>query len=195
MHPDVLFLHVVEDLRTKAAPPHDDYQTLRAAGLLRLLLIDGNKLVAVVNRDRKLKLRFLVRRPIGMTGISNGWAAIGPAIAPDPRYPAQPAEFVSQSQLLRREAMQVSKESIHWRFTVHDVIGFACHVLGGVHFGTPENNEDVRLMEVVEYNSANEESGFTRVRTPDFVRSTITQVSDVVVEGLQPLVEAIRDGS
>lgn len=192
VHPDDLFLRVLDDLRVKTTPPYDEYELLRAAGLLRLLLIDGNRLVAVVNRDRRLKHRFLVRRPIGVTATTNQWLAIGPVLARDPRYPTQPTEFVNLDQLLKREAMQVSKDGDHWRFTVHDIIGFACHVLGGVHYGAPEGDADHRLMEVIEYDPPTEESGYARSRTLDFVRSTLLQVSTVVIEGLQPVVEAIR---
>jgi hypothetical protein len=57
MNPDLLFLHSLADLAARIASA-DEYEVLRAAGILRQLLLDDQPLVHIVNRGPRLKLVF-----------------------------------------------------------------------------------------------------------------------------------------
>jgi hypothetical protein len=57
MNPVFLFCRTVEDIGNIIEKP-DNYEILRSSALLRQLLVDGNRLVDVVNRQARVKIQF-----------------------------------------------------------------------------------------------------------------------------------------
>src|SRR3954471_9183287 len=103
MEPGRLLLRMLDDLRAKTTAPHDEYDLLRAAVLLRLLIVDGSSPVALLTRDYDLKIRYVVRHQAGITGRSGqGMTSVmSKGIAPHPKYPDAPTRTVHRSQLLK----------------------------------------------------------------------------------------------
>src|SRR5438094_6089576 len=60
MTADELFLFAVDDLEGRTQLGQGEYDALMMAALLRKLLIDDTPLIHVVNRERRLALRFRV---------------------------------------------------------------------------------------------------------------------------------------
>jgi hypothetical protein len=57
---ETLFLRTLDDLEARIRPGIDEYEVLLIAGLLRKLLLDDPPLIDQVNRERKLRLRFVI---------------------------------------------------------------------------------------------------------------------------------------
>jgi hypothetical protein len=58
-----LFLEVLDDLRAKCESK-SNYNYVKAAGLLRQLLLDATPLVDVINKEYKEKIVFEVNKPL-----------------------------------------------------------------------------------------------------------------------------------
>jgi len=61
MNTDKLFIKTVEDICEIIDEPNE-YGLLRSSLLLRQLLLDENRLVHIVNRNRKLKISVTIQR-------------------------------------------------------------------------------------------------------------------------------------
>jgi len=59
MHLNELFVHTINEIGQVIEAP-TNYRILRSSALLRQLLVDGNRLVDVVNRDLKLQISYTV---------------------------------------------------------------------------------------------------------------------------------------
>jgi hypothetical protein len=144
-----LFLRVLDDLN-RVSSSIDDYDNLRIASLLRLLLLEEQPLVHKVNRIHKLPLSFFV----GEVLINN---VVDPATQPPPptprliktrdgrlffavgrRFDPQTSNGsvheMSLDQFLRALVLKVED---HW-VSVHDFISHMAYVEGLVHSGSPK---------------------------------------------------------
>jgi hypothetical protein len=138
-----LFVKTIDDLSNKIKS-NNEYEVLKASGLLRALVLDGkNSLAIIVNREFREKLEFkyadhtkgsaafmLARNP-------TSWSVLDGFHSGNP----PPATFYKLSGLdgLLSEVVLLKDGK---KFTVKDVILFTANITGGVHSGTPKENDD-----------------------------------------------------
>jgi len=130
-----LFLRNSAELESILRRP-DQYDYLRAAAILRSLLLDDNRLIDAANRSHKVRLRYRardVRRDPGLQiKIQDGLTIFS---VQDGLYPptAHNADFVgdfTHDQFLKLLVGIVNGEDV----TVRDIILYAANKLGGVHY-------------------------------------------------------------
>jgi hypothetical protein len=146
MTSDELFLRTLQDLETLLAQP-DEYALLRAAALLRQLLLDGGKsLVNKVNRNHDKKLAFVVTDNNAYVEmlLADGAMFYSTEDGLDPNTsPFGQARQLTRDQFLKWPVMIVHRHFV----TVHDVIDQLAHIEGGVHAGKAKTEKQQALKE------------------------------------------------
>jgi hypothetical protein len=144
MDAEALFLSTLDDLgqRVEAA---DEYSLLRGTALLRQLLMEGDRLVDVVNRSHRLKLRYEVcgRRYTEVVLEDNPvfYSALGGIHRSGSQAPS--AELLPLDDFLKTTVLVVKGK----RITIGELITYAANVAGGVHLGKPRDAEVEALAE------------------------------------------------
>lgn len=137
-----LFLNTLADIEARLITG-ERYQLLRSSAMLRQLFLDNDPLVHKVNRNYHLKLLFRCRT----------YPAISPKISNRVTYSFSPeiqindqdaAPLVPLNKFLKFPCLIRDDEYLA---TVEDVIKHWAHVMGGVHFGSPETNQEHALNE------------------------------------------------
>jgi hypothetical protein len=176
-----MFIATLKDLdRRVHATDEDEYEILMSALLLRKLLLEGQTLVHLVNRNRRLKIvyricgegpydRLVLSEPdLEMWSLQDG-------LDPDSIHiPSDPIIEVKEDKLLSRVIIVVKGH----KYTVADVISHVAHISGAVHFGEPSNEKQEVLAAV--------DSHFFVGNVSLVVRS-LAAVGRVVIKGLEPL--------
>ncbi len=185
MNRDWLFLRLLEELAQIDGGIGDDFQLLRASATLRQLLVDDDPLMHQVNRERRLKVLFTACVEDAYVALlledqPTFWAWMDGF---SPRYaPAGTrTESLSLKNLLAKRAALVAGENV----SVKDLIAQIANVEGGVHAGTPRTDLQRRLSET---------NVSIRLEGSGAVARTLRGITDVVVQGLQPLADQIRHG-
>jgi hypothetical protein len=186
-----LLLETVRDLAARSrvqpdARPPTEYEILMAAPLLRKLLLEGQPLVTRVNREYRVKLRFLVSDvppPWEIPGLGIPASALmfwseGDGLDPATAPPGPTVEL-TRDEFLGRRAMRVSDEDV----AVKDVVRYAAHVLGAVHAGEPRSTAERALADV---------GGAIFIGGYDAVLQVLPAISRVVLRALVPLVAAVE---
>jgi hypothetical protein len=180
MDPGPLLLATLDELKRYVAAG-DDYAMLRAAALLRQLLIDGAPLVHQANRSHRLKLRFPVcGRQYAELVLADGpvfYSALGGIHRSGPR--GHQVELFSLDEFLAAKVLKLGSHIL----TIGDLISISANVLGGVHKGTP-NTEKEQALEL-----------FNKVVIAFGHPISAAQMKPVVLvalEALEPLAEAVR---
>lgn len=171
------FLATIVDVDSKILSG-TPYELIRAAGLLRQLLLDGSPLVTVVNRKHKVRLTFHASTdksvPPKISTSLMMWfspdVGIGLPTAPEPIVLHR---FLSQPILMRDEKCLA---------TIHDLIDMCSHVKGGIHLGIPKSSGEHALLN---WDEAFKEGG----GIPSL--HALAGTCRVALLGLRPLVEAI----
>jgi len=173
------FLDTLDDLRDRVQRS-TRYDLLRAAALLRQLLIDGQTLVDRVNRQHRIRLQFEIMDPTPLPfprdRIHANWSDINPNLVPG----LQPRTVTVDREGLLRTVMFMSGPD---DFTVHDVVKTAANVKGGVHTGSPKGAAQEALLEVDDHVQM-----FGVEQSLHSLRGLIA----VVLAGMEPLAQAIR---
>ncbi len=155
MTADELFLCTLEDLESRLsalrpvehAGRAERYELLMVASLLRKLLLDGGSLVALVNRPRRVRLRFLVST--GWPFMSGGALAgcrvsIRRRLAQSAKIPTIPldqlppglSEMFAERQLTLGQLL--AEAVVTWNgvpITAKGLITYVANIDGGVHIG------------------------------------------------------------
>lgn len=128
-----LFLNTLMDIENKTFSDNE-YDLIRASGLLRQMFIDKNSLFQVINRTYKTNISFQV--------INNQ----EPPIKPDTHIASLDP---SKSQNIKTKNIPLNKFlqtkcSTHDNITVtvKDVIRACANIKGGIHLGQPKDNKD-----------------------------------------------------
>ena len=169
-----LFLGTLVDIDAKLASG-GWYELLRAAGLLRQLLLDGTPLVIQINRKFRLPLVFEVlefrsRPPIVP---DHHWRNLDPS-----PFSGAKTESVDLDTLLRAPCLTTSGVTA----SVKDLIKACANAKGGTHLGTARSLAESA---VVDWDEA------VRVIGQEPSALAIAGLCRVVLLGLQPLVKAI----
>lgn len=169
---EVFFLETVMDIDAKVVE-RTRYGLIRAAGLLRQLLLDG--LIHEVNRPYRLKLTFEV---IEFDSTPRGqpvthWQTLNPSA-----FPGVKVVTVGLAALLAIPVLRVGKSTA----SVRDVIKACANAKGGVHYGPPGNSqEDLVLAWDKRFQASTVEISL------DFLAG----LCKVCLAGVQPIVNAI----
>ncbi|RYE47747.1 MAG: hypothetical protein EOP48_21415 [Sphingobacteriales bacterium] len=129
-----LFLHTIQDLRTKIQS-NKPYDLIRACGLCRHLLLDGHPLAHQVNRKLKIPITFHIadftETPLWIKGkkMHGGWRTIQPFV--DKTRIVKVGEFMSTKIMYRMD----------YEYTVKEILNAGAHYFGGVHSGNPDKKQ------------------------------------------------------
>lgn len=178
-----LFIKTLEDIG-KRMKSQDEYEVLMITSLLRKLLVDKNPLIHLVNRNRRLKIFFIVndrQPPISDKSLAFWSAEDGFDPDTSVSHLIKPMK-VNEDQLLKRQIMIINGQII----TVLDLIKFLSNIQGGIHAGAPTNSKEIMLKGVQKYLGIG--------GLPAGVRG-ILPISRVILKGLEPLKIAIVQNS
>jgi hypothetical protein len=187
----LLFLSKLDDLQSRLQDPEDEYKMLRAAGLLRQLILENPPLMAVVNKDR-IKIKFRVTKHPARMGFvidDQGVAHVMPSgtmwyildgIDPE-RFPEYPVEELDRRHFLQVATMKVKGGEV----TVKDIIRHAAHSEGGVHLGKPES---ARVAAATGLLSVNLDG-----RERSAAATAMKGIISVVLAAMRPLREAVEN--
>ncbi len=166
---DRFFLETLDDVDAKLLDGKR-YSIIRAAGLLRQLLLDG--LLDRANARHRLKFKFEVldsSSPVpGSPSLE--WTNLDPA-----DHPRAPTDSLSRDQLLATPFLRTPSGSA----TVHDLIRACANVKGGVHLGKTRTSAQKMI---VDWDEA------IRVCGQEMSIATMSGLVRVVLKGLVPLV-------
>jgi len=146
MDSDLLFIKTLDEIKETTISP-EAYGVLRSTALLRQMLIDGNRLVDVVNQKRRLKLRFTLsdewESKLNNVALKTGAIFVGvlDGICPEFKSEETPLLNLSISQFLTFRVIFIRGHFI----TVHEIIDHCAHVIGGVHIGSPKTEKEALL--------------------------------------------------
>lgn len=171
------------DLESRVVRPRSEYEVVMTAPLLRKLLLDSPTLVDLVNRERGLRIFYVVngRLPI--------WKELGepPPVAYavedgfDPtiglRVPI-PTEVNRDGLLSQMVAFYRGHE-----ITVKHLIRYVAHTAGGVHFDLPGNEQEAAAQGLAREMAVGGYPAGSR---------TLLAVGRVVRRGLEPLREVVE---
>ena len=124
---DQLFLLTLNDLEGRSSAPSHEYDVMGIALLLRKLLLDADALVDHVNRERRLKIRFVINdRPMPNDPVPLMWS-MQDGFDPETAHQSFPKE-VKKAELLVRPVVAMNGFPI----AVKDIIRYVAHVRGAV---------------------------------------------------------------
>ena len=191
MHDDAIFLDTVSEMSQRAGGT--EWDSIRACGLLRHLLLDEQTLIDRVNKpeDRRLDIRYEVMGTIESGLVYNPAFGIPKPVSAfilDGLYPpaarAQPLPPLPTFSLKRDKFLSfvVGWVDGNVEVTVKDVIRFMAHVRGGVHTGSPRGSVEEAIEEF---------DGLIRLGDQGMVLRTVRGIGMVVTDALHPLVDVI----
>lgn len=184
MEPASLFLSVISDLADRVRRP-DEYGMLRAAALLRQLLLDERRLIDEVNRVHRLKIEVtvldmeayvetvLAERPV--------FYSVEAGIDPSTGAFGRPVKL-SRDRFLKLRIMVINGHAV----SAHDLIDQLAHIEGGVHIGSARTEKQNALAEAAK--------AFGIGGLPAGV-SMIAAIGRVVLTALEPLRVKVASGS
>jgi len=182
------FLGTCDDIRNKLIRGRR-YDIIRASGLLRHLFMDGERLMDAANQRFRLKIDFYCGDDDSST-----WQD---ALAAMKELPTSFSWWPPSVGMNRQDAKRVKldgflKTPVMYKggevaLKVSDIIQTCAHVYGGVHSGTPKNNQDKLIL-------ALDEEITIGGGEPSI--GAIYSICIVALDGLTPLVNAIQtDGA
>lgn len=204
-----LFISTLDDLASRLAPGRGEYDVLKAAALVRALIIDGDKSIALrVNRRARLKIRYRLNAYQPPRDPAVGWWVVGDLLDPDVEranlplivglatahpglssYPGRGGPGLVLTLPLTYDQFMGYPIVVfmHNRLTVHDVFDYLAHVAGGVHRTDPASGKEEALAHL-----------YARLRLGGLPTAThsFLAVGRIVLTALRPLrayAEAHRD--
>ena len=176
-----LFLKTLADLEATAANP-EWYGLIKASGLLRLLLLEGDALVHQVNRDYGLKLefRFHALPKLGQENVLAAWTRLSKSANPNDQREPQTGNL---DDFLTAGCLGLRGRNL----TVGDVIRANAHLKGGVHVGRLRQ-KDVGEAGVLVMDQ------MLNVGGAEASLAVLRDIIQVTLEGLKPLAELVRQG-
>jgi len=186
MDTDKLFINSIDEI-CKIIEEPNEYVLLRSSLLLRQLLLDGNRLLDIVNRERKLKIYFK---------ISNEWESkeatevdltrvvffgVMEGIHPSSKNSDSPAVELSLSNFLKFNVFYIDSQFI----TIQDVINHCAHIMGGVHVGRAKSRKENLLSTLQVF----------KIRNYPVQTLQLIPILRVVRDGLLPLYDRVKNES
>jgi len=175
-----LFLKTLADLEATAANP-EWYDLIKASGLLRLLLLEGDALVHQVNRNYGLKLEFSFHAlpKVGQENVLAAWTRVSKSANPNDKRETQTGsldDFLTAGCLGLRGRI----------LTVRDVIRANAHLKGGVHVGRLREKDVGEAGVLVMDRMLN-------VGGAEASLAVLRDIIQVTLEAVKPLAEVVRE--
>ena len=168
---DELFLYTMNDIRERIERGRE-YDFIRACGLIRHLILDGDSLYNTLNVTLKIDLQFRVAiHDTHLMGKPIEWR--------NPHTLShRPHEFLSIGKFKNWKVVMIEG----YDYNIEDLVFIASHKKGGVHSGKP-NEKQVALFEF-------EKQGLQGKYRLDL--ETLKSICKIVVEALEPLEKIIK---
>ncbi|MDT9591616.1 hypothetical protein RDV89_00960 [Nocardioides zeae] len=137
--------HILIELRQRTAADNSRYDVIRAAGLLRLLLVDRRAptLLQDALGAEVDGLRFEVRTPVSVTvvgtGDGNGATILSRGLVPYDTETNTASLTLMEFCALEAAQIAVRGAQASESRSVDDVVRYAANVLGGVHYRQPKS--------------------------------------------------------
>jgi hypothetical protein len=174
-----LFLARCKQIET-AMQSNKEIELLDLSAHLRQLLIDETSPLHKLNRERRLKLKFVVgdftQRPDSHTAI----LSLEDGVDPESRRPGAPRKELRLGGFLDHTILYLRGQPR----SVGDIIKYAANVAGGVHHATPSERPTLMHM----YAGQVSVGGL-----PGAIRQ-LQAIARVALRGLRPLIEAVEKG-
>jgi hypothetical protein len=158
---------------------NNEIEILDLSARLRQLLLDEAPLVHEVNRDRRVKLSFIVGDFAQQPDAYTWYLSLEDGLDPDTRPPDKPRKTVNFEGFLSHKILYV-KGHAH---SVRDVIKLAANVSGGVH---RTKNPDEKQKLVAAFGAS-----FSIGGLPAAIRQ-LQAIARVTIRGLRPLIKAVE---
>jgi hypothetical protein len=167
------FLHTLNDLNAKATAG-TKYELLRAAGILRQLLLDG--LIDRVNKRYRKQIRYVILEPgfeAAFADVATYWQSLDPSPFPGSRTVELKADAFLKARIFFWQGQ---------RATVKDIIKTCANAKGGVHLGDADNSQEQLVIDF--------DTLFTGVATGRSL-TAIRGLCRIVLQALRPLAESM----
>lgn len=174
MEAKALFIQKMGELH-EALYSSDQYKMLNSSAILRQLLLDESPLIHIVNKTYKIKLVFKVRKNDFLEFPEN---VPKPSIRViNPRLSIQGEEYINLNKFLSFKVAIVDNQP----FTIREIIKFVANVLGGVHFDSAKDKEELlrKLQELHIFSDVN------------LLFNLIRNIGLIVLDGLRELKYAV----
>jgi hypothetical protein len=155
----------------------DRYSVLRASGLLRQLLMDGNPLVHVVSRKYRVQIVFRTldfHEPVPVEPEAH-WRVLDPS-----PFPGAKTTDCTLSQFLAAPCLKWTGALA----SVHDLISVCANAMGGVHLGKAKTSAEQVLLDW-------DEAVTVLGEQPSV--TTIAGICRIVLRAMKPLVDALQE--
>ncbi len=180
-----LLINTLADLQSRL-DEGDEYNLIRAAGLIRQLLLDRAPLMDVVNMNYKLIIKFKTQKgkidfqdKLVIDGVEVE-TVIGVSFIEAKHGDEQYTSYLTRDEFLKYKVIYFAGQD----FTVFDIIKLCAHIYGGVHHDNIKKAKDLYL------DWANK-----TVTYKNGVNCAVNSIKDIIsitIDALQPLVDEIK---
>lgn len=143
MNDESLFIHSLNDLH-KSINSEDEYEVLRASGLIRQLFLDGGiSLFDKVNRTHRTKLLFEIAEYDSLKGLIPTPDIMVSFQELDPE--GSPPHWI-RKKLKRDDFFSFIVANIEGHeYSIRDLVKFAANIMGGIHSGASSDDKEKNL--------------------------------------------------
>lgn len=172
-----LLFDTVRDINARVEQS-DHYSIIKAAGMLRLLFLDGLPLVSQVNRHYRAPIEFEVVPLDGDLPLppDTYWCTVDPD-----EHPVMKPNRCQLDGFLGFRCLFHNERS----YTVHQVIDCCVHIMGGVHALPPKTAEEKDLIEL---------ENTMKIGGLSAADSAMKGIARVALRALVPLLTAMCEG-
>jgi hypothetical protein len=176
------FLRTVDDL-IKRYDSKDSYETLKIAGLLRLLLLDNPCLIDIINKEYRLKLEYKAR---DVRVKFKKYSKDAPSVAASVSLYAGEGNQSEAPSKVRNAFLKLPFGAVDGQWsTVEDVILYCANKAGGVHYdqSLPTKPGQQKVLEIDKIIS-------TQSKSPTY-HNLLHQITFITLDAIKPLVDAV----
>ncbi|GAB3046895.1 hypothetical protein GCM10027214_06070 [Stenotrophomonas tumulicola] len=167
---DLFLSHTIYDLQQRNISGKR-YDMIRAAGLIRQLLLDNEPLIHKVNKKYSAKIVFkVIAAQLEQLPTANVRAM---AISPR-NWAKAKTEDLRLDQFLKKTVATYGE----CRISVHTAILTCAHVMGGVHYGKPTSDNENATIELDKQ---------LRNKDSTLIIEIMRDISSIVIDALAPL--------
>lgn len=188
MDPRSAFIATVEDLRSRSALTASEYDRTQAAGLIRRLVLDGQRLMDHANRTARLKIECewhsiyrltpggfwiwdLQTDPAMYSTYLAGEGVADLSVLSRAPKRVKIGKFMREPVIIRKTDQSLSPDGEH--VTVHAIIDEFANRRGGVHIDTARSTDPLLSLALT---------------APSFVHVALGVIGRVITRALEPLV-------
>lgn len=170
-----IFIETIKDIDSKIKDP-SWYAAIKAAGLLRLLCLDKNRLIDKANRNHRIRgIKYTVNDYLTEPTVNYSfhWMSLDPS-----RRPTKELFEVDLDTFLKIKCLYHNGTTV----TVRDIISACANGEGGVHVGNAKGEKEGVFLKV------NREFEITGSRPSTIA---LVDICRIVLNGLRPLITSI----